>query len=134
MSSKNEIIQLERSRFWEENGILFCKILNTDAAHNLDDETVDSYLKAITRLCNGTKLPFLIDLRNVEGAFLPTAAKKLGASIGMSKYSLSEAFVANSLKVKLLIISFKRIYEPNTPFAIFNNYNDALNYSINAKK
>lgn len=133
MTLKNNSIKLERAKFWTDKEILFCKMLNMDASHHLTDETADTYLKAIVTLCNGKKMPLLIDLRNTQGAFLSTAAKKLGEGIEISKLILSEAFVINSLNVKLLINSFKRIYEPITPFEIFEDYNDALNYSINSK-
>ena len=133
MTRKNEIIQMERAKFWVDNGILFCEIFNLDPTPNLKEDRVKHYLGAISKLCNGKKMPFLIDLRNTQGAVLSSATKKLGNSSELSLLSLTEAFVADSLKVKLLISSYKRIYEPNTPFAIFNNYNEALNYSINAK-
>jgi len=133
MTLKNDIIQLDRAKFWVDNEILFCEIINLDETRNLTVETVDSYIIAISTLCNGKKMPFLIDLRNTRGAFLNTAAKKLASSLKLSKLSVAEAFVVNSLKVNLLINSYKRIYEPITPFKIFKDYNEALTFSINAK-
>ncbi|MEN3323281.1 hypothetical protein VP395_06050 [Mariniflexile soesokkakense] len=133
MDENKNVIQMEHSKFWIDKGVLFCEICNPDQTRNLNEETVESYLKAVSILCKGEKMPFLIDLRNTHGTFLNSAAKKLANSPELSKLSLSEAFVVNSLKVKLLIISYKRIYEPITPFKIFNNYNEALMYSINVK-
>ena len=133
MTRKNETIQLERTKFWVDNGILFCEILNLDPARNLNEDTVESYIQTVSKLCNGKKMPFLIDLRNTHGTFLSTAAKKLANSSELSKLGLAEVFVVNSLKIELLIISYKRIYEPIIPFKIFKNYNEALTFSINTK-
>lgn len=133
MTNQNNVIQLERAKFWTDNGILFCEICNPDDSRNLTVETVESYINTISTLCKGTKMPLLIDLRNTKGAFLNSAAKKLANSNELAELILSEAFLVNSLRVKLLISSYKRIYEPHTPFKIFKDYNDALTYSVNAK-
>ena len=133
MTLNNNVIKLGCAKFWIDNEILFCEINNPDETQNLNEVTVDSYLNAISTLCEGKKMPFLIDLRNTRGAFLNTAAKKLAESSELAKLSLSEAFVENSLKVELLINSYKRIYEPVIPYEIFKDYDAALNFSINAK-
>lgn len=133
MLINNNIIKLGCAKFWTDKGILFCEINNPDETRNLNEATVDSYLKVIVSLCEGKKMPFLIDLRNTHGAFLNTAAKKLAESSELAKLSLTEAFIVNSLKVELLINSYKRIYEPVIPFEIFRDYDAALNFSINSK-
>lgn len=133
MTLDNDIIKLEYAKFWIDNEILFCEINNRDETRNLSEETVDSYLTAISTLCKGQRMPLLIDLRNTRGAFLNTAAKKLADSPQFAKLIVVEAFVINSFKIKLLINSFKRIYEPITPFKIFKDYNEALTFSMNAK-
>ena len=130
MTNTNNIIQIESAKFWTDAGILFCEISNSKVTGNLREETVGSYINAISKLCNGKKMPFLIDLRNTHGAFSSTAAKKLANSPELSKLSLGEAYVVNSLKINLLINSYKRIYEPIIPFKIFRDYNEALIYSI----
>ena len=104
MTLNNNVIKLGCAKFWIDNEILFCEINNPDETQNLNEVTVDSYLNAISTLCEGKKMPFLIDLRNTRGAFLNTAAKKLAESSELAKLSLSEAFVENSLKVEILII------------------------------
>ena len=133
MTVKNNIIQLGCAKFWKDKGVLFCEIYNPDETKNLNKENVENYLKAISTLCEGKKMPFLIDLRNTRGAFLNTAAKKLSDNSELRKLRLSEAYIVNSLKVELLINSYKRIYEPVTPFEIFKDYEEALNFSINSK-
>ncbi|WP_372754267.1 FHA domain-containing protein [Mariniflexile sp.] len=134
MTNKDDFIELERSEFWTETGVLFCKIRNPDENINLSEETVDKHLQAVIDLCEGQKKPFLIDLRNTHGTFLTSGAKKLSSDTKLIQLCLAQAFVVDSLKVRLLIMSYKRIYEPITPFEIFNNYNDALEYVQNVKE
>ena len=133
MTLNNNIIQLGCAKFWIDNGILLCEIFNQDETRNLNEETVDSYLTAISALCKGQRMPLIIDLRNTRGAFLNAAAKKLADSPQFAKLIIVEAFVVNSFKIKLLINSYKRIYEPITPFKIFKDYSEALTFSMNAK-
>ncbi len=133
MTSVIKSLQLDQSKFWIDNGILFCEIRHLDSRRYLNTETLETYLKAVNTLCEGKKVPILIDLRNTEGTFSINAAKTLATSLEFHNLIISEAYVVNSLKMKLLINSYKRIYEPLKPFIIFDNYNDALNYSIEAK-
>ena len=133
MTLSNDIIKLEYAKFWIDNGILLCDIFNQDETRNLNEETVDSYLTAISTLCKGQRMPLIIDLRNTRGAFLNAAAKKLADSPQFANLIIVEAFVVNSFKIKLLINSYKRIYEPITPFKIFKDYSEALIFSMNAK-
>ena len=133
MTSVLKTLQLDQSKFWIDNGILFCIIRHLDTNPYLNTITLEKYLNAVNILCEGKKIPFLIDLRNTEGTFSIKAAKTLATSHEFHDLIISEAYVVNSLKMKLLINSYKRIYEPLKPFIIFDNYNDALNYSIEAK-
>lgn len=134
MTIKKKERQLDRAKFWIDNGILFCEIRNPDKTRVLEVETVQYYIEVIANLCKGKPMPFLIDLRFSGGAFLSPAAKLLASSPELEKLRLSEAYVANSLKMRLLISSYKRIYEPITPFKICNDFEEGLAYSINAKK
>lgn len=134
MISINDIVQLDQAKFWTDNGILFGEIRHPDTNRYLNSETLKTYLKAVSDLCEGKKMPFLLDLRNTDGTFSNNAAKKLANSLEYNKLIIAEIFVINSLKMKLLISSYKRIYEPNTPFEIFEDYDEALDYSIKIKK
>lgn len=134
MRSVKDIVQLDRAKFWTDNGIIFGEIRHPDKNRYLDTATLEKYLSAISKICQGKKMPFLLDLRNTEGTFSNNAAKKLASSMTYSKLISAEVFVINSLKMRLLISTYKRIYEPETPFEIFEDYNEALNYSIKIKK
>lgn len=133
MNIIQHIIKLDRAKFWTDNGILFCEILHTEKKRYLNTGTIEKYLNAIRELCKDEKMPFLLDLRNTEGTFSSNAAKKLAINQVYNKSIISEVFVVNSLKMRLLINSYKRIYEPSTPFKIFEDYNEALNYLITIK-
>ena len=125
---------MERTKFWIDNGILFCEICNPDETLSLEVATVEAYIKGISSLCKGIKMPFLIDFRDSRGDYMNSAAKLLASSSELKKLRLSEAFVVNSLNMKLLVSSYKRIYEPTTPFEIFKVFDEALAYSIKAKE
>lgn len=134
MNNSNEIIELERAKFWIDDDILFCKIQNPDKNRNLNAETANMYMDVVMKLCKGKSMPFVIDLRNSKGVFLIEAAKNLASNKEFRMLSLSEAFVVNSLNIKLLISSYKRIYEPVTPYKIFENYQEALQYAFKTKQ
>ena len=133
LTSVPKYLQLDQSRFWIDNEILFCEIRHQDAHRYLNTVTIKRYLKSVIHLCAGKKVPCLIDLRNTDGTFSINAAKTLATSIAFQSLVITEVYVVNSIKMKLLINSYKRIYEPLKPFVIFDNYNKALNYSIQIK-
>ncbi|WP_372754253.1 hypothetical protein [Mariniflexile sp.] len=133
MTDKSDIIEIEQSKFWIEDDVLFCEIYNPDENKYLEESTIDTYLKVINDLCKGKSMPFLIDFRNTKGTFLRAAAIKLSNSEVHKKACLCEVFLVNSLKMKLLIATYKRIYEPIKPFKIFENYNEASEYAAKIK-
>ena len=133
MTSEKDIIRFNRAKLWTDNGVLFCQIKNTNVNLNLEIDTLDCYINAVVKLCNGRPMPFLIDIRSSQGTILNPAAKLLAGNNDLKKLRLSEAFIINSIKMKLLINSYKRIFEPVTPFQIFDNLKDGLEYCIKIK-
>jgi hypothetical protein len=129
----NDQIIFERAKFWTYQGILFCEIRNNDISINLNMETIKNYIEAILSLCNNQAMPFLIDLRDTKGAYVNSAAKLLATSPEIQKVRLVEIFVTNSMSIKLLINSYKRLFNPSTPFMIFNNYDEAVEYCVEIK-
>jgi hypothetical protein len=127
------LIVFEKSRFWIEDGILFWKMANDDIDYKLDGDMIKQYIQAIHTLCDEKPKPFLIDIRDVKGTYTINAAKLLANSKHIKKVRLAEAYVINSLGVKLLISSYKRIYEPSTEYEIFYVLDDAVKY-CKAKK
>lgn len=130
-----KIIILNKAKFWTDSrGILFCEFENSETYRTLEVDTVEKYEKAISTLSQGKPMPFLIDIRDNQGNFSTEAAKLFANSPVFKKIRISEAFVINSINTKLLINSYKRIYEPITPFEIFKDFEEALVYSTNSKK
>ena len=73
-------------------------------------------------------MPLLVDLRDVVGSFSIDAAKILINNKSYQKNILCEAFVTNKINNKLLVLSYKRIYEPDKQYRIFNTFKEALEY------
>jgi hypothetical protein len=130
---KNEII-LNKAKFWvDPQGILFCEFNNKDTYHKLEVDTVERYEKAIATLTDGKPMPFLIDIRNTRGSFSKAAAELFANSEVFKKVRIYEAFVVSSMSTSLLINSYKRIYEPITPYIILTDIKSAVEYCLTAK-
>ncbi|WP_418604667.1 hypothetical protein [Hwangdonia sp.] len=135
MGCTKKSIKVSRAKFWtNSHGVLFCAFNNTRHYLTLGVDVAEKYKQAISTLAEDKPMPFLIDLRDNQGDFSAEAAKLLASSPALNKVRISEAFVINSIKTKLLISTYKRIFEPHTPFKIFNDFDEALAYSINSKK
>ncbi|MFY0713283.1 hypothetical protein J1D01_06375 [Seonamhaeicola sp. NFXS20] len=130
-----EIIILENAMFWiDDSKFLHCKFTNNDSNSKLNYGLVKRYINAISKLCKGKSMPFIIDVRNARGTFSISAAKLVANSPELIKLRISEAFVVNTIGVRLLITAYKRIYNPITPFGVFKNLELAKNYSIETEK
>lgn len=128
------IIIYENAMFWTDgSGILYCKFNNLNSKSTLDYKTAKQYINAIVDLCNGEAMPFLIDVRDARGTFSIAAAKLIAKSLELVKLRISEAFVINNIGETLLITTYKRIYNPITPFAVFRELDLAKEYSLGAK-
>ncbi|SRR5690554_3790899 len=127
---------LKDVEFWIDNSeILHCTFKNvTNNNFKLNLSIVKLYINIVAKLCDGKPMPFLIDLREAKGTFSILAAKLLATSPKLEQVRLSEAFIVNSMKMKLVINSYKRIYEPVTPFQVFGNLEDGVEYCLTIKK
>lgn len=129
----NKPIIFESVKFWTDQGILFCEIRNTDTNFKSQFEIIEKYIEAILSLCNKETMPFLIDVRDSKGAYVNSAAKLIASSPEIKEVRLAEVFVSNSMSIKLLINSYKRLFNPKTPFRIFENFDNAFEYCIDLK-
>jgi len=117
--------------FWtQDNGILFCKLRNLQPDLKLDCKSASLYLDAIRKLSADEPVPLLIDLRDTKGTFSNDAAHLLSDSFSNMPFVICEAYVVNSLSVKLLVQAYKRIYKTNIPYALFNRISDAETYCL----
>lgn len=122
------LIEIGYAKFWTDNNILYCQFNNDSPKLKLKPERVALYIDAITKLCKGKAMPFLIDLRNSRGTYCSSAANLFAKSPALIKLRMSEAFILNSIGIKLLITSYKRLYDPLTPFSVFANMAEAEAY------
>ncbi|ULC58054.1 hypothetical protein MBM09_08985 [Flaviramulus sp. BrNp1-15] len=128
------IIKIGHGKFWiDSNSILCAQFNNDNPNYRLDSNKVKQYIEVITKLCNGTAMPFLIDIRDSKGTFSPSAAHLFANSPTLLKLRISEAFVLNTIGIKLLIASYKRLYNPNTPYSVFSDIESAKAYCIETK-
>jgi len=124
-----KVITLQNAVFWtDDSDILRIEFKNTDPSFKLEIGSVKHFISEITSLCEGKAMPFLIDLSATRGTFTVSAAKLLANSPDLQLLRVSEAYVTKTINTKLLITSYKRLYEPITPFAIFNNVKSAIKY------
>ncbi|MFC4723203.1 hypothetical protein ACFO5O_12780 [Geojedonia litorea] len=129
-----EILKIDTAQLWVNQGVLFFKFDYTNQFGKLDIGTVKKFETAVISLTQGVPMPFLIDTRNTRGSFTSRAAKLFAHSSYFKKVRICEAFVVNSINTELLINSYKRIYEPVTPFLIFDDIENAIDYCVEAKK
>lgn len=129
MNNKVTNIKIGTTTFWlDSNGILNCKFGNKNPDFKLDQYISKLYIRAIEKLCKGKPVPFLIDLRGARGTFSQEAVKVFAKSALLKMLKISEAFVYDSMRMKLLILSYKRIFDHFTPYKLFNDYQLAQDY------
>ncbi len=129
-----KIIGFNNAVFWtDETGILYCEFSNNDPNFKLELNNVKLYIKAITKLCDGKPMPFLIDLKDTCGTFSVSAAKLMAHNPELIKLRISESYVINTFGMKLLLSFYKRLYDRVTPFAIFTDLELAKAYCLERK-
>lgn len=132
MENRN-IFEFEHAKFWTSAGILYCEFKNTDANYVLTAQEAGLFIEAINSLSQGQPMPFLVIVGNSLGSFTTEAALLIANSPILKKIRICEAFLASTINGKLLINSYKRIYEPITPFHFFNNIKDAMLFCVESK-
>jgi len=128
-------IQFKNILFWTDaSEIVYSEVRNNDPRHQLKRIDVKLYIDAISTLCNGKAMPFIADLRGIHGAFSVRAAKLLSKSPDLARLIILEAYVTDTLDIRLLVASYKRLYDPITPFGIFDTIEDAKDFCNEYKK
>jgi len=128
------VIEIGHAKFWtDDEDILYCQFNNDDPNYQLNSEKVKLYIKAITELCNGKSMPFLIDVRHSRGTYSTSAATMVAKSPLLLGLRISEVYVFNSIGMKLLIASYKRLYDPITPFSFCIDIASAKKYCIETR-
>ncbi len=133
MVNMENVIKMGQSKFWTDNGILYCQFRNEKANYTFELDAVKVFIKIIDKLCDGKPMPFLIDSRDSQGTFTRESSNLMANSPTLVKLRISEAYVINSIGIKLIVNSYKRIYEPLTPFKMFDDLESAKQYCLKAK-
>ena len=122
------------AKFWkDENNIINLKFNSIEDYYIFDITAAKKYVSVIKNLCNGNPMSIIIDLRGFHGTFSTEAANFIAKSSDLLKLRISEAFILNSIGTKLLIASYKRIYDPLTPHITCNDYETATLYCKEAR-
>tara|TARA_R110002049_G_scaffold169818_1_gene336378 strand:- start:3520 stop:3933 length:414 start_codon:yes stop_codon:yes gene_type:complete len=130
----NNPIIFPKAKIWLDDGILFWKILNDDIEFVLSDIPIQIYIEAMRKLTGDQACPLIIDARDVKGTYSIEAAKLFANSPIIKEVRLSEAFVTNSINSRLLIASYVRIFDSQTPFLIVDSLEEAITYSHEIKR
>ena len=129
------IIKFNEFTFWKgKSEIVFCKPLKLKTHFNLDVIKAKLYADAIRQLCEGKPMPLLIDLRDFKMTFSIDAAKDLAQNIKLHQLRIFVAFIANNISMRILILSYTRLFEPHVPFKIFNDIESAIKYCEQTKR
>lgn len=115
-----KIVTSGNASFWiQDNGILYCKLDSLEADNKLGYKSAQMYLESLEKLIKDNPMPLLIDLRNTKGTISIEAAHLLSESFNKMQHVICEAYVVNTLSVKLLVQGYKRIYKTKIPYGIF---------------
>ncbi len=129
MHNKENYIKIGDTTFWLDlNGVLNCKFGNKNPNYRLDKFISRLYIRAIEKLCKGKPTAFLIDLRGARGTFTQEAMKIFAKSVLLKMLKISEAFIYDSVRMKILILSYKRIFDDFIPYQLFNDYQLGQDY------
>lgn len=130
-----KVIKFKHALLWiNEAGILCLRPINCTVGNKLDLYKSKLYIKAVIKLCDGKPSPFLIDLRDAKGTFSVLAAKELSTNPLLAELRISEAFVTNTIAMKILVNTYKRLFNPLTPFKIFNDMESAIDFCNENKR
>ncbi|WP_339875448.1 hypothetical protein [Olleya marilimosa] len=122
------------AKFWtDDNNIINLQFNSIEDYYTLDLTTAKKYINIIANLCQGNPMPFIIDLRGFHGTFSTEAANFIAKSNVLINLRISEAYILNSIGAKLLIASYKRIYDPLTPHITCNDFETATQYCIESR-
>lgn len=121
MNTVDEIKTANGTVSFQEEGIIRYQIDQTD---EITLQNVKEFLEAVRNLGDGKSFCNLI----VMNEFIQVGddARKYAAGEDSNKYTIADAFVINSIALKLVGNFYIRYNKPVRPTRIFNNEEDAL--------
>lgn len=97
------------ANFWKQEGILYCQFEDIGQIEKWSAHTYQHFLRAIRDLCQGEPMPLIVDLRQARGTLSADTAKTLSARCRRIPLILGEAYLVQSLSVRLLVQSYVRL-------------------------
>ena len=130
----SKVIEFNNAIFWtDDTGILYCEFSSSSPNLKLEKQNIELYINAIKTLCNGKPMPFLIDLKDIRGTFSVAAANLVTNNPEIVKLRITESYLVNTVRMKLWLACYKRLYDRITPFATFSDITSAKNYCLAAR-
>ncbi len=123
-------IQLDRVKFWIDNGVLFCKVQNSNNGQVIKKDNINDYVKAIAALSCGEYYPLLIDFRDVDNKDTIAQVRLLANNTELKSVILSKSFVVNSAFMQFMLVVLHGIYDPIIPNKVFKSFESAFQYSV----
>ena len=106
------------ANFWTQEGVLYCQFEDISQIEKWAAPTYQQFLRAIHNLCQGVPMPLIVDLRQARGTLSADTAKTLSARCRRIPLILGEAYVVQSLSVRLLVQSYVRLIHRDSPATI----------------
>ncbi|NNE55056.1 MAG: hypothetical protein HKN32_03475 [Flavobacteriales bacterium] len=108
-----------------DNGLLKIKVNEVMQEAKVDVPDINHFIRAISQYCGSVARPFLIDLRDIDGSVEVEASRLFASSPEMANVRLAQAFVVNSLSIRLLVNFYIRVHQPNCPSQVFSDVEEA---------
>ena len=128
MAVMSQHIVLEKAEFQYEDGIMLITLNTVESDRVVSVDTLERYADTIIELCDNRRTPFLIDVSEAWGSYSVAAARYFAKSERLYSVRLADAFVARETRSVLSIRSFKRIYDPFTPYQICKTHDEAREF------
>ncbi|AXO79626.1 hypothetical protein DZC78_04200 [Olleya aquimaris] len=126
-----KMVTVGQAKFWTDyDNILYFEFTKNQSDFVLDLNTAKKYFNGILQISEGMSMSSVIDLRGFRGTFSTEAAKFIAKNSLLNNSSISQAFITNSMATKLLIASYKRIYDPIIPFKVCNDLEVAKQFCL----
>lgn len=123
---KNQI-KKNRTLSWIDSRGFMQSNFHRDAFSNkLTIQEAEDYIDTLHQLCGGKPTPFLIDCRNVFDSMDEGVKQVLYENTKLNEIRKAEAFVVDSLSMRLKLNFYSRVHKPYCPIKIFSNESDAI--------
>ena len=91
----------------------------------IDLEEAKQHAKNVIKLCDGTRMPFILDGLNTEARFTKEARDFFTTYEPLLKVRMAQAYLINTLPNKLLFKFFIKFHKPIGPVKVFTHLTDA---------